>query len=89
VDASIKRIADLVELMPDIQFAATNPPDVKLPHLRCFFFFDVDKEHSRKASRLAIPQLLEEINVLKQPQQAEQTFVVMALDPDLFYGGEG
>ena len=44
---------------------------------------DMDKEHSRTVSRLAIPQLINEINVLRDPQQAAKRFGIMALDPDL------
>jgi len=53
-----------------------------MPNLR--ELCNVDKEHSRKVSELAIPQLLKEINVLKQPQQAEQRFAFMATNPHLF-----
>lgn len=45
--------------------------------------YGMDKEHSRAISRLAIPQLLNEINVLGQPRQAEKRFKYMVLDPDL------
>ena len=44
---------------------------------------NMDKEYSRTASRLAIPQLINEINVLQDPRQAAQRFGMMALDPDL------
>ena len=52
-----------------------------MPHLRerC----DEDKECSRKAAELAIPLLLKEINVMKQPQQAEQRFMFLA-SPGIF-----
>jgi len=43
-----------------------------------------DKECSHKAAKLAIPLLLKEINVVKQPQQAEQRFRFLASNPDLF-----
>jgi len=45
-------------------------------------FCNMGKEYSRAASRLAIPQLLNEINVLRQPQQAERRFRLMNLDPN-------
>jgi len=53
-----------------------------MPYLRerC----DEDKECSRRAAKLAIPLLLKEINVLGQPQQAEQRFIILASNPDLF-----
>jgi len=54
-----------------------------LPNLRGLYY-DVDKECSRKASRLALPQLLNETNVMREPQQAAQRFNIMASEPDLF-----
>ena len=54
-----------------------------MPNLR-ELCYAVDRESSRKASKLAIPQLLNEINVLRQPQEAEQRFMFMVSDPDLF-----
>lgn len=36
--------------------------------------YDLDKEISRKLSTLAIPQLLNEINYLRQPRKAEKRF---------------
>ena len=43
-------------------------------------YYDMDKEYSRVASRLAIPQLINEINVLKDPQQAEERFKRLGLE---------
>ena len=40
----------------------------------------MDKVYSRVASRMAIPQLFDEINVLKEPLRAEQRFRLMAID---------
>ena len=40
--------------------------------------YDMDKEYSRTTSRLAIPQLMNEINFLRDPQQAEERFKRMA-----------
>jgi len=45
--------------------------------------YDMDKEYSRRASALAIPQLTNEINILRDPQQAEERFKLMSLGPDL------
>jgi len=42
----------------------------------------MDKEYSRTISMLAIPQLLDEINVLRDPQQAEQRFQSMVTNPE-------
>lgn len=47
-------------------------------------WYGMDKERSRAASRLAIPQLLKEINVLREPGTAEQRFRFMILNPGLF-----
>ena len=47
-------------------------------------YYNMDKEYSRKISRLAIPQLLNEINILKDPQQAERRFKsVVMMDPGI------
>jgi len=114
-DTLIKRTADMVKVVPDTEGVAVNPPDLKWPRVRCYFFFedenptgsyqvraqawclpnlreqyyDVDKERSRRASRLALPQLLNEINVMRVPQQAERMFEIMASDPDLFLALNG
>jgi len=53
-----------------------------VPGLRVLFY-GLDKEYSRKVSRLAIPQLLNEINVLREPQQAAQRFKSVVMDPDV------
>ena len=45
--------------------------------------YDMDKDYSRATSRLAIPELINEINVLQNPKQAAKRFGIMALDPDL------
>jgi len=44
--------------------------------------YSLDKEHARAISRLAIPQLLDEINVLRDPQQAVQRFQSMVMNPE-------
>jgi len=51
-----------------------------VPCLRVLHY-NLDKEYSRRISRLAIPQLLDEINVLREPQQAVERFrsLVMGL----------
>ena len=41
-------------------------------------YYNMDKERSRAVSRLAIPQLMKEINVLRDPQQAGVRFKLMA-----------
>ena len=41
-------------------------------------YYNMDKEYSQVASKLAIPQLLKEINILRNPQQAEERFRVFA-----------
>lgn len=41
----------------------------------------MDKEYSRTISRQAIPQLLKEINILREPLRAEQRFRLMATGP--------
>lgn len=46
-------------------------------------FYDMDKEYARAASEMAIPQLLMEINVTKEPRMAERRFRFMVSDPDL------
>jgi len=42
------------------------------------------KEQSRTLFKLAIPQLLNEINIIGQPRQAAERFKYMILDPDLY-----
>ena len=37
-------------------------------------WYDLDKDYSRAASRVAIPQLLGEINILRDPLRAEERF---------------
>jgi len=46
--------------------------------------YGLDKEYSRAISRLAIPALLTEINIRRQPREAKRLFWSMAVDPDLF-----
>ena len=43
----------------------------------------MDKVYSRAVSKPAVPQLIKDINVLRDPGQAVQRFKFMALDPDL------
>ena len=43
--------------------------------------YDADKKRSHAASKLALPNLLTEINAVKEPQQAGQRLVSMALNP--------
>jgi len=64
---------------------STKPDHVQVigwcvPGLRVLYC-GLDKEYSRKVSRLAIPQLLEEINVIKEPQQAAERFKSVVMDP--------
>jgi len=52
-----------------------------VPNLRVVGY-GMDKGYSRAISRLAIPRLLNEINVLREPQQAVERFSrILALDP--------
>ena len=44
--------------------------------------YDKDKEYSRAASRIAIPQLMNEINFLRDPKQAEERFRLLAFGSD-------
>ena len=53
-----------------------------VPGLRVLYY-NLDKEYSRKVSRLAIPQLLNEINVLREPQQAAERFKSMVMNPEV------
>lgn len=53
-----------------------------LPGLRVWY--NLDKEYSRTASQLAIPQLLNEINVLRDPQQAAQRFRSVVAKPGIY-----
>ena len=46
-------------------------------------WYDIDKEYSRAASKLAIPQLLDEINIIRDPLQAEKRFRHLVVDLDL------
>ena len=46
-------------------------------------YYDMDKEHSRTASRMAIPQLMNEINFLRDPQQAEERLRLMAFGSEI------
>ena len=43
-------------------------------------WYNMDKDYSRVASRMAISQLFDEINVLREPLRAEQTFRLMVID---------
>jgi len=54
-----------------------------LPGLRALWY-NLDKEYSREASRMAIPQLLKEINVLKDPQQARERFKCVVGNPGIY-----
>ena len=53
-----------------------------MEHLQ-LLWYDLDKELSRTASKMAIPQLLDEINILRDPLQAKQRFRHMAENIDL------
>jgi len=44
------------------------------------FWYDMDKDYSRAASRVAISQLKDEINVLREPTQAEERFRLLVSD---------
>ena len=46
-------------------------------------YYDMDKEYSRTTSELVIPQLINEINVLREPQQAGERFKLMASGLDV------
>ena len=43
-------------------------------------WYNMDKDYSRVASRMAISQLFDEINVLREPLRAKQTFRLMVID---------
>ena len=43
----------------------------------------MDKEYSRTTSGLAIPQLMNEINLLRDPRQAEERLRLMAFGSDI------
>ena len=45
--------------------------------------YDLDKEYSCTASRMAVSQLIVEINCLKDPPMAESRFGFMVTEPDL------
>ena len=45
--------------------------------------YDVDKEYSLEASRLAIPQLMNEMNILRVPQQAEERLRLVAFGSEI------
>ena len=45
--------------------------------------YDMDKEYSRTTSGLAIPQLMNEINLLRDPRQAEERLRLMAFGSDI------
>jgi len=47
-------------------------------------WYGLDKEYSRAVSRLAIPVLLIEINIRRQPREAKQFFGSIAMNPDVF-----
>ena len=47
-------------------------------------WYNLDKEYSRTVSQLAIPQLLNEINVLKDPLQAAHRFRFVVMRPDIY-----
>ena len=73
-------------------FFEHEDPAVKLYHTKCRTWwrtylkercYDMDKEYSRVVSMLAVPQLMKEINILRDPQQAVGRFEIMALDRDL------
>ena len=47
-------------------------------------WYGLDKEYSRAVSRLAIPKLLTEINIRRQPRVAKELFRSMVANSDLF-----
>jgi len=51
-----------------------------VPRLRVLYY-SLNKEYSRKIFKLAIPQLLNEINILRDPEQAAQRFRSLVMDP--------
>ena len=48
-------------------------------------WYNLDKEYSWMASRLAIPQLLNETNVLRDPQRAAERFRSVVMKPEVYY----
>jgi len=54
-----------------------------LPGLRVEYYH-LDKEYSRTVSQQAIPQLLNEINVLRDPEQAPLRFRSVASKPEVY-----
>ena len=64
---------------------APNKPDLMqplggcLPNLR--MWCNMDKEYSRQTSMRAIPELLNEINVRRDPQMAEKRFKNLIMEP--------
>ena len=67
---------------------APNKPDIMqplggcLPNLR--MGCNMDKEHSRQTSMQAIPELLYEINVQRDPQRAEVRFRNLIMEPYVY-----
>ena len=47
--------------------------------------YEMDKGYSQAASKIAIPQLVNEINVFGEPQKAELRFKSMVSDPELYH----
>jgi len=50
-----------------------------VPWRQLALYYNMDKEFSRTASRLAIPQLQDQINVVRDPQHAEEMFKSVVL----------
>ena len=46
-------------------------------------YYDMDKEYSRANSKLALPRLVTEMNILRDPQQAAARFKLIASGPEL------
>ena len=70
-------------------FKYTVPTKLYYPQRRVWWvknlqgvFYDMNREYSRVTSRLAIPQLVNEINVLRDPQQAKERFGLMAFSSE-------
>jgi len=44
-------------------------------------YYNMDKEYSRVNSRLALPRLVTEMNILRDPQQAVERFRLISSGP--------
>ena len=63
---------------PDLgRFQTWSPKDLRER------WYDMDKNYSRAASRVAISQLLSEINILREPLRAEKRFKLLVSSRDM------